>query len=500
MRPVTLVTGASAGLGAEFARQCAARGDELVLVARRRGRLEALAEEIGGNTTVIDADLAIAGAPERLMVEIALRDLTVSTLINNAGFGLAGQFADQPRERHRQMLDLNIATLTELTHIVLPQMRERRAGAILNVASTGAFQAGPGFAVYFATKAYVLSFTEALHQELKGSGIKVSALCPGPTATEFGEVAGVTSERFAKFSADAQSVVAAGLKGLDRNRAIVIPGLANKLSAQSNRVIPRGHAQDRGFAEALAVPPDRWSSGGRETLHRNRDLRKPADFRLAEDEALDIADAEASHRLQFLPRLDAFGNHRHPHLLAERLDRFDDHPARHAAVDPADEVHVDLHHVGLKVREQSKPGMACPKIVDRGCKAERLIGFDDRAEMIRINALVLRELENEPIGRKAGCPSRLKRQLDAGQGRVNRIREEVDRQARVAVKNPRRDCFADGGYAAFLVEGIAVLIIDLRQDASGAFAGGAADERFIGKGPAGFEIDDRVKGRSDFEG
>ena len=238
MRPVTLVTGASAGLGAEFARQCARRGDEVVLVARRRERLEALAREIGG-AHVLPADLAAPGAAERLIETLDSTGLTVATLINNAGFGLAGTFADLPLLRQRAMLDLNISTLTELCHLVLSAMRERRAGAILNVASTGAFQAGPGFAVYFATKAYVLSFTEALHQELKGSGVKVSALCPGPTATEFGDVAGVTSDRFRKFSADAASVVAAGLKGLDRNQAVVIPGFTNKLSAQSNRVLPR---------------------------------------------------------------------------------------------------------------------------------------------------------------------------------------------------------------------------------------------------------------------
>ncbi len=238
MRPVTLVTGASAGLGAEFARQCARRGDEVVLVARRRDRLERLAAEIGGGH-VIALDLAAGGAPARLIGEIEAGGLTVSTLVNNAGFGLAGQFATLGLERQREMLDLNVAALTELSHLALPAMRERRRGGILNVASTGAFQAGPGIAVYFATKAYVLSFTEALHQELKGSGVKVSALCPGPTATEFGAVAGVSSERFSRFSADAAKVVAAGLRGLERNRAVVIPGLANKLSTQSNRLIPR---------------------------------------------------------------------------------------------------------------------------------------------------------------------------------------------------------------------------------------------------------------------
>jgi short-subunit dehydrogenase len=238
MRPVTLVTGASAGLGAEFARQCGRRGDEVVLVARREERLQALATEIG-NAHVVAADLAAPGAPERLISELEARGLHVSCLINNAGFGLAGKFADQPLSRQREMLDLNISALTALCRLVLPAMMERRQGAILNVASTGAFQAGPGIAVYFATKAYVLSFTEGLHQELKGSGIKVSALCPGPTATEFGEVAGITSRSFGALSADATSVVAAGLKGLERNKAVIIPGLTNKFSAQSNRFIPR---------------------------------------------------------------------------------------------------------------------------------------------------------------------------------------------------------------------------------------------------------------------
>ncbi len=238
MPPVTLVTGASAGLGAEFARACARRGDELVLVARRRDRLEALAAEIGG-ANVVEADLSVPGAAASLVGELGARGVVVSTLINNAGFGLAGQFAALPLDRQREMIDLNIGALVELTHLLLPGMKARGQGAILNVASTGAFQAGPGFGVYFGTKAFVLSFTEALHQELKGSGIKVSALCPGPTATEFGDVAGVKSDRFRKFSADAASVVAAGLAGLERNRAIVIPGFTNKISAQSNRLIPR---------------------------------------------------------------------------------------------------------------------------------------------------------------------------------------------------------------------------------------------------------------------
>jgi short-subunit dehydrogenase len=200
--------------------------------------LEALAAEVG-RAHVVAADLATPGAAVRLMAEVEALGLTVSTLINNAGFGLIGRFAQLSRERQREMIDLNIAALVELSHLVLPAMIQRREGAILNVASTAAFQAGPGMGVYFATKAFVLSFTEALHQEVRAHGIKVSALCPGPTATEFGDVAGITSARFARVSADAPGVVAAGLKGLRRNKAVIVPGLLNKATAQSNRLIPR---------------------------------------------------------------------------------------------------------------------------------------------------------------------------------------------------------------------------------------------------------------------
>ena len=192
-RPVTLITGASAGLGAEFARQCAARGEALALVARRRDRLEALAAELGGDVHVFAADLRREGAAASLIAELEAEGLGVDTLINNAGFGLAGKFADRPLARQSEMIDLNVRTLVELCHLVLPAMRARGTGAICNVASTAAFQPGPNMAVYYATKAFVLSFTEALHHELKGSGISVSALCPGPTATEFGEVAGSNS-------------------------------------------------------------------------------------------------------------------------------------------------------------------------------------------------------------------------------------------------------------------------------------------------------------------
>jgi uncharacterized protein len=238
-KPVTLITGASAGLGAEFARQCARRGEPLALAARRRDRMEALAVELGGDVHVFEADLAREGAAASLVAGLEAEGLSVGTLINNAGFGLAGRFADRPLARLAEMIDLNVRALTELCHLVLPAMRERGEGAILNVASTAAFQPGPNMAVYYASKAYVLSFTEALHHELKGSGIRVSALCPGPTHSEFSDVADSHSPMLERMKMPAAPVVAAGLAGLDRNKAVVIPGFRNKAGAQASRFLPR---------------------------------------------------------------------------------------------------------------------------------------------------------------------------------------------------------------------------------------------------------------------
>ena len=238
-RPVTLITGASAGLGAEFARQCAKRGAPLALAARRRERMEALGTELGGEVHVFEADLAKPGAAASLIAALEAEGLSVDTLINNAGFGLGGPFADRPLGRLSEMIDLNVRALTELCHLVLPAMRARGRGAILNVASTAAFQPGPNMAVYYASKAYVLSFTEALHHELKGSGIHVSALCPGPTHSEFSDVADSHSPTLERMKMPAAPVVAAGLDGLDRNKAVVIPGLKNKIGAQASRFLTR---------------------------------------------------------------------------------------------------------------------------------------------------------------------------------------------------------------------------------------------------------------------
>lgn len=237
--PVALVTGASAGLGVEFARQLSRRGHRLVLAARRKDRLEALATELG-NSRAIAIDLGEKDSAARLIEEIESAGEKVHVLINNAGFGLSGRFAKLDVERQRQMIDLNVGTLTDLCRSVLPTMIKRRGGGILNVASTAAFQPGPGVAVYFATKAYVLSFTEALHEEVKPHGVRVSALCPGPTRTEFGEVAGFGEKgAFDRLAMDVEPVVRAGLDGLDKNKAVVVPGLINKTGAVSTRFVPR---------------------------------------------------------------------------------------------------------------------------------------------------------------------------------------------------------------------------------------------------------------------
>ncbi len=236
---VTLITGASAGLGVDFARQLSAKDQRLVLVARRKERLDALAAELG-DARAVAIDLGEPGAAGRLMADLAAHGEVVDCLINNAGFGLPGRFAALDGQRQRAMIDLNCGALTELAHAVLGPMVERKSGAILNVASTAAFQPGPGMAVYFATKAFVLSFSEALHEEVRKDGVTVTALCPGPTATEFGAVAGFGGNGVIdKMSARSSEVVRAGLAALDAGKAVAIPGLVNKFGAQGHRLLPR---------------------------------------------------------------------------------------------------------------------------------------------------------------------------------------------------------------------------------------------------------------------
>ena len=239
MKKVALITGASAGLGVEFARQLAKRGHRLVLAARRKDRLKELAKELG-NARAVAIDLSKKDVAAKLLADVEANGEAVEVLVNNAGFGLIGRFAELDAKRERQMIDLNVGALMDLCRAVAPQMIARKSGAILNVASTAAFQPGPRMAVYFATKAFVLSLTEALHEELKPHGIKVSCLCPGPTRTEFGDVAGFGGNGlFDHIAMNADDVVRIGLKGLDKNHAVVVAGWLNKITAASTRFAPR---------------------------------------------------------------------------------------------------------------------------------------------------------------------------------------------------------------------------------------------------------------------
>jgi short-subunit dehydrogenase len=228
-----LVTGASSGIGASFARALRRRGHRLVLVARRRERLLALQQELGGEAAaaVIPVDLAAPGGVAALLKELQDRRLAIDLLVNNAGVGHTASFHEQPRDRVLGMIDLNVRALVELTHALLPPMVERKRGTVLNVASNAAFQPVPYLTVYAATKAFVLSFTEALATELRGTGVRVQALCPGITRTEFLEVAethpGLLVNRMPMMTSD--EVVEISLRALDTGKLRVVAGLANRL-------------------------------------------------------------------------------------------------------------------------------------------------------------------------------------------------------------------------------------------------------------------------------
>jgi short-subunit dehydrogenase len=239
-----LITGASSGIGRALAALFARDGYALVLVSRRATALEALAAELsrthGVAVHVVPTDLADPGGPQQLYAELQRLGLTVDVLVNNAGFGLQGAFAALPLSRQLQMVHLNVTALTTLTHLLLPPMLERRRGGILNVGSTAGFQPGPFMAVYYATKAYAVSFSEALADELAGSGVRVSCLAPGPTATGFAAAAGATESRLFKGSTmRVEDVARIGYDGWQRGAPLVIAGTRNRLGALLVRVAPR---------------------------------------------------------------------------------------------------------------------------------------------------------------------------------------------------------------------------------------------------------------------
>lgn len=240
-----LVTGASAGIGRELALLLARDGHHLVLVARDERRLQDLAAELGARwatvSTVIPCDLAVAGGASTLMERVTAAGLEVDVLVNNAGIGAAGGFGEVPLARQLALLQLNVVSLTELAHRCLPGMLARRRGRILNVASTAAFQPGPFLATYYASKAYVLSLSEALAEETRGSGVTVTALCPGPTRTEFFARARIRESTLARGAVmDAATVAAAGYAGMRRGDRVVVPGAANRALGALVRIAPRG--------------------------------------------------------------------------------------------------------------------------------------------------------------------------------------------------------------------------------------------------------------------
>ena len=239
---IAIVTGASSGIGVELARGLARRGHNVGLVARRRDRLEELAGELGDvRTEVLEADLADAGARDELEARIAATGLHVSVLCNNAGFGTYDDFVKLEREREVAEVRTNVEAVVDLSGRWVPRMAERGAGAVLNTASTSAFQPIPGNATYAATKAFVLSFSEALHTEVRGRGVTVTAVCPGPVKTEFQEVA--DGEDFAgklpkPLWVSAEDVAEQALAGLERGARVVTPGVGNRVTGALSRATP----------------------------------------------------------------------------------------------------------------------------------------------------------------------------------------------------------------------------------------------------------------------
>src|SRR6266513_3361763 len=229
-KSVALITGASRGIGLALAKECANHGHDVVLVARRQDALEAAAGLIEGKydvrATVLRADLSNSDASSEIFASILDQQMDIGILINNAGFGLGGEFLETDLAREMEMIQVNATSLTQLTKLFAPPMVKRRAGKIMNVASTAALQPGPLMAVYYATKAYVLSFSEAIAEELRNTGVTITALCPGATATDFAETAQISNTRlFQKLGvADAGDIARYGYKAMMRGDRVAIPG------------------------------------------------------------------------------------------------------------------------------------------------------------------------------------------------------------------------------------------------------------------------------------
>ncbi len=243
----TVITGASSGIGEAIARRLASEEKQpLVLVARRAEKLTALAQELrqssGVDVQVLALDLEKAGAAQALVDEVAARGLSIDTLVNNAGFGINDLFVDMPLDRVQGMIQLNIVALTELCHAVLPGMHARQQGRIMNIASVAGFQACPRFAVYAASKSFVLNFTEALAAEERKNGILVTAVCPGATNTAFHDVAGNHGTFVQKIMDSPETVANSAINALNAGKTVIVTGLLNKPLPLLLRLFPRGIA------------------------------------------------------------------------------------------------------------------------------------------------------------------------------------------------------------------------------------------------------------------
>lgn len=258
MAQVALITGASAGLGEQFAHRFARDGHDVVLVARNEARLNALAERLRLHkvrTFVMPFDLADPTTPKKLFEAVKEKGLEIDYLVNNAGFGTTGSFSELEVGRELEMVQVNCAALLELTHRFVAPMKARGKGKVLNIASTAAFQPGPFMATYYATKAFVVSFSEALAHELAGSGVTITTSCPGATQTEFAKVAGNDKTRLFKSPAvaKAEDVVDEAYEAMQQGEVLVVHGFVNYLAFQSLRVSPRVVA--RNITAALNSPP-----------------------------------------------------------------------------------------------------------------------------------------------------------------------------------------------------------------------------------------------------
>ena len=244
-RKTALITGGSGGIGLELARQFAAHGHDVVLVARNRDALEAVAGKLEGKyairATAIPADLADPDAPSRIFDMVRAEGIQIEFLVNNAGFGLGGEFAETDINTELDMIQVNVSAVVHLTKLFMQPMILRRSGRIMNVASTAAFQPGPLMSIYYATKAFVLSFSEAIDEELRNTGVTVTCLCPGATATGFHETAGVTNSRLlTKFGVQkAEDIGRAGYESMMRGERVAVVGLRNKIMIQAERLGPR---------------------------------------------------------------------------------------------------------------------------------------------------------------------------------------------------------------------------------------------------------------------